>query len=155
MAQETPGHTLQPTALVHEVYLRIVGRKTAWQGRAHFFAVAAHVMRSVLVDYARKRTAQKRGGILPVVSLDDALTISEDKCELALQVDEALDKLAQFDARQARIVEMRYFGGMTEEEVALLLGISTRTVKRDWTMAKAWLAGALTTPGTAQALRDP
>ena len=141
--RERQGHTLQPTALVHEAYLRVIGRKTKWQDRAHFFAVAAHVMRSVLVDYARRRTAGKRGGAMPPVSLDEAMAISDDKCELALQVDEALEKLSLLDARQARVVEMRYFAGMTEEEISLILGVSARTVKRDWTMAKAWLAGAL------------
>jgi RNA polymerase sigma factor (TIGR02999 family) len=141
--KERPGHTLQPTALVHEVYLRVVGRKTKWQGRAHFFGVAAQVMRSVLVDYARQRSSQKRWGNQAAVSLDDVSVVGEDKCELVLQVDEALEKLALIDSRQAKIVEMRYFAGMTEEEIGLLLGISARTVKRDWTMAKAWLAGAL------------
>ncbi|MBZ5728605.1 MAG: sigma-70 family RNA polymerase sigma factor [Acidobacteriia bacterium] len=145
--RERPGHTLQPTALVHEVYLRVVGRKTKWQGRAHFFAVAAQVMRSVLVDYARQRASVKRWGTQVAVSLEEAITISEDKCELVIQVDEALEKLRLIDGRQAKIVEMRYFAGMTEEEIGILLGISARTVKREWTMAKAWLAGALRGPG--------
>src|SRR5438045_2465711 len=148
--RERPGHILQPTALVHEAYLRVVGRKTKWQGRAHFFAVAAQVMRSVLVDYARQRSAQKRGGAVVPVSLDETMGISADKCELALIVDEALDKLSAIDARQAKIVEMRYFAGMTEEEIGLLLGISARTVKRDWTMAKAWLTRALQVRDAAQ-----
>jgi RNA polymerase sigma factor (TIGR02999 family) len=141
--RERPGHTLQPTALVHEAYMRVVGRKTKWQGRAHFFAVASQVMRRVLVDHARQRTSQKRGGIQASVSLDEAMVISDDKCELVLQVDEALEKLSRIDDRQAKIVEMRYFAGMTEEEIGIILGISARTVKRDWTMAKAWLADAL------------
>ncbi len=151
LRRERPGHTLQPTALVHEVYLRVVGRKTKWQGREHFFAVAARVMRSVLVDYARQRTSLKRGGAQSTLVLEEAIAITADKCELVLQVDEALEKLSRIDLRQARIVEMRYFAGMTEEEIGILLGISARTVKRDWTMAKAWLAGALRSPDGARA----
>jgi RNA polymerase sigma-70 factor (ECF subfamily) len=146
LRRERPGHTLQPTALVHEVYLRLVGRKINWEGRGHFFAVAAHIMRSVLVDYARQRSAQKRGGNSTPICLDDLSVISPDKSELVLQVNEALLKLEQLDARQAQIVEMRYFAGMTEEEIGLLLGISERTVKRDWRMAKSWLAAALAPP---------
>jgi len=148
--KERTGHTLQPTALVHEAYLRVVGRKAAWEGRAHFFRVAAQVMRSVLVDSARQRLAQKRGGGAPALSIDDPILISDDKCELAMQVHEALEKLATIDERQAKVVEMRYFAGYTEEEIALLLGISARTVKRDWTMAKAWLASALQSPNAVQ-----
>jgi RNA polymerase sigma-70 factor, ECF subfamily len=143
LRRERPGHTLQPTALVHEVYLRLAGRKTKWEGRAHFFGVAARVMRAVLVDYARQRGAQKRGGLLTAVPMEDTLAISPDKCELVLQVDEALEHLERLDERQAKIVEMRYFGGLSEEEIGLILGVSPRTVKRDWRMAKAWLAVAL------------
>jgi RNA polymerase sigma-70 factor, ECF subfamily len=147
--RERAGHTLQPTALVHEAYLRVVGRKTAWEGRAHFFSVAAQVMRSVLVDSARQRLAQKRGGGAQQLPIEEPILMSDAKCELALQVHEVLEQLAKIDERQAKVVEMRYFAGFTEEEIALLLGISARTVKRDWTMAKAWLASALQTPHTA------
>jgi len=142
LRRERSDHTLQPTALVHEVYLRIAGRKTTWGGRAHFFAVAAHIMRTVLVDHARQRSAQKRGGVLQI-RLEDCELSTDTRFEVVLQVDEAIDKLGKLDERQARIVEMRYFGGLTEEEIGLVLGVSARTVKRDWMMAKAWLANTL------------
>jgi RNA polymerase sigma-70 factor, ECF subfamily len=147
LRSERRGHTLQPTALVHEVYMRMVGRKTAWAGRVHFFSVAAHVMRGVLVDYARQRQAQKRGGTAVIVPLNEAFVFTEDKCELVLYVNDALLKLAKLDERQAKVVEMRFFADMTEEEIALVLGVSSKTVKRDWAMAKAWLAATLSEGG--------
>ena len=120
--QERPDHTLQATALVHEVYLKLIDTKVArWENRAHFFAVAAQVMRHILVDLARERRAQKRGG------------------GQKLALDEALERLAAVDARQSRVVELRYFGGLSTEEAAEVLGISARTVKREWRMARAWL----------------
>ena len=143
LRRERAGHTLQATALVHEVYLRMIGHKAQWNGRAHFFAVSARVMRAILIDYARQQKTGKRGGGIKPLPLDDVLIISSDKAELALQVDEALVQLAALDERQARVVEMRYFAGMTEEEIGLVLGVSSKTVKRDWAMAKAWLATTL------------
>jgi RNA polymerase sigma-70 factor, ECF subfamily len=137
MQQERSGHTLQATALVHEVYLRLAGPKEQnWHNRAHFFAVAAQIMRNLLVDHARGRNRLKRGGGT-AVALDEALMIPVS--EELLAIHDALDELAGLDDRQAQIVEMRYFTGMSVEEVALMMGISERTVKREWQMAKAWL----------------
>ncbi|MFN0105273.1 MAG: sigma-70 family RNA polymerase sigma factor [Bryobacteraceae bacterium] len=144
MRGERPGHSLQATALVHEVYIRLAGNKNAdWKDRSHFFAVAAHVMRQVLVDYARARRAGKRGGGQIPVSLDSCVVVSPENCETILEIHDLLEKLRQFDERQARIVELRFFVGLTEEEIALLMGMSSRTIKRDWIHAKAWLAAAL------------
>ncbi|HLJ48251.1 MAG TPA: sigma-70 family RNA polymerase sigma factor [Bryobacteraceae bacterium] len=141
LRDERSGHTLQPTALVHEAYLRLAGQNRAgWQDRAQFMGVAAQVMRRILVDYARQKTAAKRGGNVPVVLLDEPeLPGVSERSEEMLAVDEALARLADLDPQQARIVEMRYFGGMTVEETAEALAIAPRTVKRDWAMAKAWL----------------
>lgn len=137
---ERPGHTLQPTALVNEVYLRLAAQETMdWQSRAHFFAVAASTMRRVLIDHIRKNRAAKRGAGGQRLELEDCLIVSAEKFDLLLAVDQALDRLAVQDERQARIVEMRFFGGLTEEEIGLLLGLCERTIKRDWMMAKAWL----------------
>jgi RNA polymerase sigma-70 factor (ECF subfamily) len=144
LRNERPDHTLQPTALVHEAYLRLAGAGGVdWQNRAHFFAVSANTMRRILVDYARNRNARKRGG--PAVRLDipEALMVSEQRSEQVLQLDEALSRLAEFDPRQSKIVELRFFGGLTEEEIAEVLGVSARTVKRDWSMARAWLLGEM------------
>lgn len=144
MRGEDPGHTLQPTALVHEAYLRLAGQQNIdWQNRSHFFAVAAQIMRHVLVDHARKQRAAKRPDAHFRVDLDDVLLVSAGASDLVLQIDEALDSLEKLDARQCRIVEMRFFGGLTEEEIGEVLGIAPRTVKREWSMAKAWLRGRL------------
>ncbi len=143
MQRERPGHTLQATALVHEVYLRLMKSPAHWSGRAHFFALAARAMRRVLVDYAGQHNAVKRGGGVLQLALDDNLYIDDNKLEQVLQVDNALAKLTKIDDRQAKIVEMRYFAGMTEDEIALVLGLSVRTIHREWQMAKAWLALAL------------
>jgi RNA polymerase sigma factor (TIGR02999 family) len=139
LRDERAGHTLQPTALVHEAYLRLVGQnRAAWQNRAQFMGVAAQVMRRILVDHARQRIAAKRGG--GAVPLDfEASEIAVEQSEEMLAVDDALARLTALDPQQARIVEMRYFGGMTVEETAEALSIGARTVKRDWAMAKAWL----------------
>lgn len=139
MQQERSSHTLQATALVHEVYLRLAGSQNLdWQNRAHFFGMAAQVMRNLLVDHARARRRIKRGGgaALP---LDEAAALPAANPEELLAIHAALDELSKLDARQAQVVEMRYFGGMSVEEVALVLGVSERTVKREWQMAKAWL----------------
>jgi RNA polymerase sigma factor (TIGR02999 family) len=139
LRDERVGHTLQPTALVHEAYLRLVGQNRAgWQNRAQFMGVAAQVMRRILVDYARQRVAAKRGGGVAPVDFE-APEISVEQSEEMLAVDEALARLAALDPQQGRVVEMRYFGGMTVEETAEALDIAPRTVKRDWAMAKAWL----------------
>ena len=140
LRHERPGHTLQTTALVHEAYLKLVDERNAnWQNRVHFFAAAAQVMRHVLVDYARSRRASKRGGDYCRLSLDEARISSEEKDADLLALNDALNNLAAIDPQQSRIVELRVFGGLTVEETAEALGISPRTVKREWSMAKAWL----------------
>jgi RNA polymerase sigma factor (TIGR02999 family) len=146
---ERIGHTLQPTALVHEAYLRLVGQDRAdWQNRAHFMGVAAQLMRRILVDYARRRLAGKRGGIAVKVDLDGVdLGAGTPKLEEILAVDEALRRLSELDPQQGRVVELRYFAGLTVEETAEALGISTRTVKRDWAVAEAWLRCELSGKG--------
>jgi RNA polymerase sigma factor (TIGR02999 family) len=140
LRRERGDHTLGATALVHEAYLRLVDQRAVnWQGRAHFFGIAAQAMRRILVDHARRRTADKRG-LDRQVTLDDALQgASGAASDEVLAVHEALDRLAQFDARQAQLIELRYFAGFTIEETAALLGISTATASRDWTVARAWL----------------
>jgi RNA polymerase sigma factor (TIGR02999 family) len=140
LRHEAPGHSLQPTALVHEAYLRLTGlNKIDWQNRSHFFAVSATVMRRILVDHARARGARKRGDGWDVVSLNEAILPSSARAPEILALDEALTRLATLDARQAKIVELRFFAGMSEDESADVLGISARTVKRDWRVARAWL----------------
>jgi RNA polymerase sigma factor (TIGR02999 family) len=139
---ERKDHTLQATALVHEAYLRVCrSENVQWQNRGHFIAVAARAMRRVLVDHARSVHAQKREG--QKIELDSALVYSDDQSEEILALDEALKRLASWDSRQAQIVEMRFFGGLQIEEIATHLNVSVRTVKRDWTMARAWLYGEL------------
>jgi len=150
LRHESPGHTLQPTALVNEAYLRLVDQKrVAWQSRAHFLAVAARLMRRVLIDYARRRRASKRGGEAVRVTLDDLAPASLSSPLDLLVLDEALAELAALDARQARIVEMRAFGGLSVEETAEVLGVSPATVKRDWSFAQAWLERRLRGGGGA------
>jgi RNA polymerase sigma factor (TIGR02999 family) len=149
MRGERPNHSLQATILVHEAFIRLVDQDDrSWQNRSHFFAAAAQIMRRILIDYARNRRAEKRGGGQPVVQLDDAMVFSDDNCEEWIAVDQALDRLAERDARLARIVEMRFFVGLTEEEIGEVLGVSPRTVKRDWKVAKAWLHGELSSVKT-------
>lgn len=140
LSGERDGHTVSTTALVHEAYLRLVDRHQAeWQDRAHFFGVAAQAMRRVLVDYARQHRAAKRGGAREQVPLDDALLVVEQRADVLIDLDEALTRLAMLDARQARVVECRFFGGLTEDETAEVLGVTARTVRRDWIKAKGWL----------------
>lgn len=140
LRQERRDHTLQPTALVHETYLRLMDQKDVhWQNRSQFFGVAAQLMRRILVDYARSHHAAKRGGAMAKVSLDQAIILSREATGDMLVLDETLTRLAEIDPQQARVVELRVFGGLTVEETAELLGVSTATVKRDWSMAKAWL----------------
>jgi len=140
LQEERHGHTLQPTALVHEVYLRLSAQNAKWQNRAHFMAVAGQLMRRILVDYARQRVASKRGGHDQRFELEECdIAVNVEQSEEILAIDECLERLAQLDSQQARVVEMRYFAGMTVEETAEALSISPRTVKREWAMAKAWL----------------
>ena len=139
LRNERSGHTLQATALVNELWIRLAGRAGTCHNRQHFFAIAASVMRCIMVDYARHRSAEKRGGRATRVELADTLIVSESNCDQILLVHNALVELEALDVRQAMIVKMRYFSGMTEEEIALVLGISERTVKRDWVIARRWL----------------
>ncbi len=144
MARQQRRHggyeTLNTTALVHEVYLKLYRHTNAsWSDRAHFFRVAAQAMRQILVDYARKQQAAKRGGKDPDASFDEKLYIAEDKTQEMIALDNALDELAKLDARQSKVVELRYFVGFTLSETAEALGVSVATVKRDWTAARAWL----------------
>ena len=140
LRRERPDHTLQTTALVHEAYLKLVDQRDAnWQNRVQFFAVAAQLMRRILVDYARRHRASKRGGSYYKVTLDEALVSSGEKDGEVLALDEVLDRLAVIDPRQSRVAELRIFGGLTLEETAQALDISPRTVRREWSMAKAWL----------------
>lgn len=141
LALERPGHTLQATALVNEAYLRLIDiHSVEWRDRAHFFAVGARIMRHILVDYARARRFAKRGGAGIRVDFNEALVVSAEADPAVIRMDDALNQLAAFDPRKARIVEMRYFGGMTTEEIAAVLGVSIPTVNRDWGLARSWLA---------------
>jgi RNA polymerase sigma factor (TIGR02999 family) len=140
MKHEPAGHTLQTTALVNEAYLRLIEQKgMKWQNRAHFFAISAQLMRRILVSMARARYANKRGGEARQVSLDEALVISEERAAELVALDEAMNELAALDPRRSRVVELRYFGGLSVEETAEVLKISPETVMRDWKRAKAWL----------------
>jgi RNA polymerase sigma factor (TIGR02999 family) len=146
LRDEREGHTLQPTALVHEAYLRLTGQRAVWQNRAQFMGVAARLMRRILVDYARQRAAAKRGGgEMPVDLGSCEIGGGIEQSEEMLAVDEALARLAGLDPQQARVVEMRYFGGMTVEDTAEALAIAPRTVKREWATAKAWLHREIST----------
>ncbi|MDQ3136846.1 MAG: sigma-70 family RNA polymerase sigma factor [Gemmatimonadota bacterium] len=137
---ERPGHTLSTTALVHEAYIKLVDQTRAqWADRGHFLAVAAGAMRRILVDYARRDQAAKRGGGQHPVTFDDALSLTEDRADTLVAVDEALTRLAALDERLSRVVECRFFGGLTEEETATALQVTARTVRRDWVKAKGWL----------------
>lgn len=140
MSRERPGHTLQTTALVDEAYLRLVNRKDVhWQNRAHFFAIAAQLMRSILVDHARSHAYAKRGGGARKIALEDAMVVSEERAAEVVALDDALKELASFDPQQSRIVELRFFGGATIVETAEVLALSPATIKREWSTAKAWL----------------
>ena len=148
LTTERPGHTLQPTVLVHEAYLRLRGSGVDFQNRQHFFATAARAMRRILVDYARARVATKRPNPAQRVDLDDRLVFAADDPETIISIDTALDRLRECDDRQARIVEMRFFGGLTEDEIATVLKISSRTVKREWRFARLWLFARLAEKGS-------
>jgi RNA polymerase sigma-70 factor (ECF subfamily) len=141
LRQERSDHTLQPTALVHEAYLRLVDQKNVhWKDKGHFFAITAQLMRRILVDHARSHLAEKRGSGAAKVPLEDAVVMSNERPDDLLAVDESLTRLGRMDPQQARIVELRIFAGLSVEDTADLLGISPATVKRDWSMAKAWLS---------------
>ena len=139
MRRERSDHTLQPTALINEAYLRLIGEDIDWNSRAHFIGLAAHVMRQVLVDYARQHNAERRAGGLHRVEMHDDLAISPDRLDEVASVDQALTLLAAHNSRQARVVELRYFGGLSVEQIAKVLDVSPRSVKRDWSLARIWL----------------
>jgi RNA polymerase sigma factor (TIGR02999 family) len=140
MSRERPGHTLQTSALVNEAFLRLADqRDVQWQNRAHFIGIAGQMMRRILVDYARNRGYAKRGGSALQVSLDEELIVSEERSAEVVALDDALQSLARLDERKSRLVELRFFGGLSIEETAEVLGVSPGTVMRDWTLAKAWL----------------
>jgi len=139
LRRERRGHSFQPTALVHEAYLRLVEQKVPWQNRAHFFGLASEMMRRILVDHARGRKRGKRSGAWTRVELDEAVAISEQRDIDLVFLDQALHELSELDPRHGRIVELRFFGGLTLEETAEVLGISPATVKRDWSLARTWL----------------
>jgi RNA polymerase sigma factor (TIGR02999 family) len=144
LGRERPDHTLGTTALVHEAYLKLVDQTRAQlTDRAHFFAVAARAMRRILVDYARRHSAAKRGGAQARVSLDDATLVADERADTLVALDDALTRLAEVDDRLSRVVECRFFGGLTEEETAEALAVTARTVRRDWVKAKGWLAQEL------------
>ena len=143
MRRERTGHTLQATALINEAYLRLVGEDIEWTNRAHFIGLAAHVMRRVLVDYARQHNAERRAGGLKRVELEDNLAISPERLDEVLFLDEALAKLQTNNPRQARVVELRYFGGLSVEQIAEILNVAPRSVKRDWALARIFLFGEL------------
>lgn len=137
--RERSDHTLQATALVHEAYLRLIDQKVSWANRAHFFGVAAEMMRRILIDHARSRQAAKRGSGGIKMSLDDVLELSDERAADLIALDEALKDLADFDAQKARVVELRFFGGLSIEETAAVMGVGTATITRQWRLAKAWL----------------
>ncbi|HEX8249707.1 MAG TPA: sigma-70 family RNA polymerase sigma factor [Pyrinomonadaceae bacterium] len=141
LRRERSNHTLQTTALIHEAYLKLIDQnQVEWQNRTHFFAIAAQAMRRILVDYARERNREKRGGAAENLPIEEAaFVVSEEKNVDLVALDEALNRLAEFDERQARVVELRYFSGLSIDETADILGVSNVTVRRDWNMAKAWL----------------
>jgi RNA polymerase sigma-70 factor (ECF subfamily) len=140
LRQENPGHTLQPTALVHETWLRLIDQtRVNWWNRAQFFGVAAQMMRRILVDHAKAKHREKRGGDAVKLSLDDVINLSRERAADLIALDDALDELTRVDERKSRVVELRYFGGFTVEEIAQILEVSPETVMRDWKLAKAWL----------------
>ena len=140
MSRERKGHTLQTTALINEAYVRLVDQKNVqWANRSHFFAISAQIMRRILIDHARRHAYAKRGGGARPVSLEEAATVVPDQSEGLLRLDEALKSLAEMDPRRSQVVELRYFGGLNNEEIAGVLHISENTVTRDWNMARAWL----------------
>jgi RNA polymerase sigma factor (TIGR02999 family) len=149
MRRERPDHTLQATALIHEAYLRLAGEEIDWQNRGHFIGLAAHVMRRVLVDYARQHHAERRAGGFQRVEMDDNLAISPERLDEVLFLDRALQRLKEKNPRQAQVVELRYFGGLSVEQIAAMLEVAPRSVKRDWSLARMFLYSELR-PGEPQ-----
>jgi len=150
LKNERPEHTLQSTALVHEAYFRLVGQDLpTLEGRTHFFAIAAQLMRQILVDYARRHRASKRGSGVCMLTLDDAVALPQRKNVDVVALDDALQTLAQVDPRQSRVVELRFFAGLSLEETSKVMGIGTATVQRDWTAARAWLHREISRRSTA------
>lgn len=143
MRRERPDHTLQATALINEAYVRLAGEDIDWTNRAHFIGLAAHVMRQVLVDYARRHHAERRAGGLQRVEMNDDLAVSPDRLDEVASIDQALTRLATHNPRQARVVELRYFGGLSVEQIATILQVAPRSVKRDWSLARIFLAREL------------
>ena len=152
LRRERAGHTLQPTALVHEAYLRLVDQNAAWQNRAQFFGVASQIMRRILVDRARARKTAKRSGQWARVTLDESLAEHEARDVDVLDLDAALTDLATFDSRKSQVAELRFFGGLTLEETGHVLGVSVATVEREWKVARAWLYGRLKDKGTRRGI---
>jgi RNA polymerase sigma factor (TIGR02999 family) len=153
LQRERSGHTLQATSLVHEAYLRLVDQNSmTWQNRAQFFAVAAQIMRRILVDHARSQQTAKRGGLREKLEFDEALAPSGERAVDLIALDDALQDLVTFDPRQSRIVELRFFGGLTNEEIGVVLEISPSTIKREWRLAKAWLRHEIMQEGSDAAL---
>jgi RNA polymerase sigma factor (TIGR02999 family) len=150
MRRERPDHTLQGTALINEAYLRLAGEPIDWESRSHFIGMAAYGMRRVLVDYARAHTAERRAGGLQRVEFEDGLAIAPERLEEVAIVDEALTRLAGRSPRQAQVVELRYFGGLSVEQIAAMLNVAPRSVKRDWSLARIWLARELRPAGAAE-----
>ena len=144
LSRERPGHSLQPTALVNEAFLHLIdGQAVEWQNRAHFFGVTAQLMRRILVAHARQRLQQKRGGAVLLVSLVEAEQVKDERSASVIALDDALATLATFDPRKSQIVELKFFGGLRETEIAEVLGLSLRTVQREWSLARAWLYNEL------------
>jgi RNA polymerase sigma-70 factor, ECF subfamily len=139
LQNEREGHTLQPTALVHEAFLKLVDQNVEWQNRQHFFAMAAKLMRRILVDYARAHKAEKRGGEEVKISLEEAFVFARERPQEMIALDEALETLAGLDSRRSQVVELKFFGGLNNEEIATVLGVHSNTVLRDWNLARAWL----------------
>jgi RNA polymerase sigma factor (TIGR02999 family) len=155
LGSERPGHTIQATALVHEAWIQLTDfQRIHWQDRAHFLAVSARIMRHILVDYARAQDSAKRGGRARRVDLREALVVSSELGPELVEVDQALNELAKFDARKAQVVEMRYFGGLTALEIASVLDVSPQSVSRDWNLAKAWLAREMTHKRSRHSVRQ-
>jgi RNA polymerase sigma factor (TIGR02999 family) len=152
MSREKKGHTLQTTALINEAYVRLVDQKNVhWANRSHFFAISAQIMRRILIDHARRHAFAKRGGGAQQVSLEEVAVITRDASRELVRLDEALKSLAEVDPRRSQVVELRYFGGLNNEEIAGVLNISENTVTRDWNMARAWLYRELTGSGRIDA----
>lgn len=154
MRRERADHTLQPTALINEAYLRLAGEEIEFQNRAHFIGLAAHVMRRVLVDHARQHNAERRAGGLQRVEMNDDLAISPERLDEVIFLDQAMERLATKNPRQARVVELRYFGGLSVEQIAAMLGVAPRTVKGDWALARIFLFRELN-PGAPLSEADP